>query len=417
MSLPLRLADFKARRNNLSPGPTASPPWRRHHILLMLRLLVLVPVLVSGTSASAAVVAAPKRRTDAVATSSSLSVRGRRVPLSRRRGLATAAAMSVVMVFAAAPEAIAHPPKLRIGSTYAIESANFRGHFLRHQNGLAQISRLRSGLDRADATFQIVRGLAGSGISFRSVNYPNHYLRHQNYTLRLAPREAGRLYKEDASFHIVPGLVGNGTVSFKSHNYRNRYLRHYRGRVSATTLGHFPRTPARQDATWRAVPPPRSQLVCEEHNKTIWYAPNTPPFTKDNRRFAKVDLKISVCTRNGRIEQVMPTSQVEVTGPGRFFGTEASTDLPSVLQRTETFVSVDFPVTLKTCLGSIAGLPFAAVCEKGAKVAVRGIYYAPSYTRPAPIPLNGATWHPHCSNTYSCSVWAPFDGLERSLFR
>ncbi len=363
---------------------------------------------------------------------------GRRVPPSRYRGLATAAAMSVVVAFVAAPEAIAQPPtqasasragsgSLRIGSTYAIKSVNLRGHFLRHRNGRTQISPLRTRLDRADATFKIVRGLAGSGISFRSVNYPNSYLRHQNYRLRLAPREAGRLYKKDATFHVVRGLAGKGkgTVSFRSHNFRNRYIRHYRGRVFVTTLAHLPGTPARKDATWKAVRPPRSQkavrprrsqLVCGEHNKTVWYAPNTPPFTEDNRRFAKVDLKISVCTRNGRIEQVIPTSQVEVTGPGRFFGTEASTDLPSVLQRTETFVSVDFPVTLKTCLGSIAGLPFATVCEKGAKVAVRGIYYAPSYTRAAPSLLNRATWHPHCSDTYSCSVWAAFDGLERGLF-
>lgn len=109
------------------------------------------------------------------------------------------------------------------------ESYNYPGHYLRHQDGVANLTFTQSAPDLQDASYTIVPGLAGSGISFRSVNFPDRYLRHAWGRLRLNTYDGTDLFKADATFLPTEGLADRSLVSFESLNYRGAYLRHRNG--------------------------------------------------------------------------------------------------------------------------------------------------------------------------------------------
>ncbi|MEU5537834.1 AbfB domain-containing protein [Streptomyces sp. NPDC020362] len=121
----------------------------------------------------------------------------------------------------------------------SLQSVNFPDRFIRHQNFLGELTQIVSELDREDATFEIVPGLADSNlISFRSFNFPLHYLRHQNFRIKLhegpnvplgpPPPETPemQLMRKDATFVMVPGLADPSAVSFRSVNFPTRFIRH-----------------------------------------------------------------------------------------------------------------------------------------------------------------------------------------------
>jgi hypothetical protein len=115
----------------------------------------------------------------------------------------------------------------RTGTIVRLQSLNFPGLFIRHRNFLGELTRINSNLDRQDASFRIVPGLANSNlISFESVNYPGYYLRHQGFRIKLARRENNDLFRKDATFKRVPGLANRSMVSFESYNYPGHYIRH-----------------------------------------------------------------------------------------------------------------------------------------------------------------------------------------------
>jgi hypothetical protein len=113
-------------------------------------------------------------------------------------------------------------------SYYSLESRNYPGYFARHQNFYGELTTVASPLDRADATWMVVPGLAGAGVSFRSKNYPSYYLRHANWRLQISQSDGSRLFREDATFYLRPGNAGGGSgwSSFESYNYPGHYLRH-----------------------------------------------------------------------------------------------------------------------------------------------------------------------------------------------
>lgn len=123
---------------------------------------------------------------------------------------------------------VSSPEPVRSTSGYvSIQSHNYPDHFLRHRDFLGELTTLSSDLDRKDANFKIVPGLAdGSYISFESLNYPGYFLRHQGFQLKLHARETNQLYIEDASFKKVPGLADSSWTSFESYNYPKHYIRH-----------------------------------------------------------------------------------------------------------------------------------------------------------------------------------------------
>jgi hypothetical protein len=118
---------------------------------------------------------------------------------------------------------------------HSYESLNWLGKFIRHANGLGELSDFTgeiTNLDVDDSTFALVPGLADSSyVSFKSKNYPTSYLRHQDGRIKLTDSntENSQLFKEDATFKRIPGLAGvadSSAVSFESYNYPGHYLRH-----------------------------------------------------------------------------------------------------------------------------------------------------------------------------------------------
>lgn len=115
-----------------------------------------------------------------------------------------------------------------IEGLHSLSSANYPDHFVRHRGGEGWITPIVSELDRNDATFNIVPGLADSSCySFESINYPGMYLRHSSSRIFLHRIENGdTLGMADATFRVVPGLSDATMYSFESLNYPNHFIRH-----------------------------------------------------------------------------------------------------------------------------------------------------------------------------------------------
>lgn len=115
---------------------------------------------------------------------------------------------------------------------HSYESYNYPGYFIRHANGLGEITDFSNevtSLDADDSAFALVPGLANAAyISFKSKNYPTYYLRHQAGRIKLndSTVENSQLFKEDATFKRKPGLAASSAVSFESYNYPGHFLRH-----------------------------------------------------------------------------------------------------------------------------------------------------------------------------------------------
>ncbi len=110
-----------------------------------------------------------------------------------------------------------------------IESYSDPGYFLNPESFLIELSPTTTAWDKLSSTFEIVPGLAGSDngfISIASISFPGHYLRHEDQTLKLEFMEQGQLFKEEASFKIIPGLADPNAFSFESYDYPGYYLRH-----------------------------------------------------------------------------------------------------------------------------------------------------------------------------------------------
>lgn len=144
---------------------------------------------------------------------------------------------------------------LGVGDFVSIEALNPPGYYVRHQNGLGELTTVSSPLARADATFKLVPGLADNGcISLQASNYPNYYLRHQDGRIKLHPWSNDALYRADATFCIRPALQpghGDPWISFQSLNYPDDYLRHREFHLYVESQGG----PFREDATFRLVDP------------------------------------------------------------------------------------------------------------------------------------------------------------------
>ncbi|WP_422771674.1 AbfB domain-containing protein [Plantactinospora sp. WMMC1484] len=121
------------------------------------------------------------------------------------------------------------PPTLAQGARVGLEPVTRSGFRIRHARFVGRVDRIGTGSrwhDRLDATFVIRSGLADRRcVSLESVNYPGYYLRHQNFRIYLHRRDGSALFAADATFCAIPGLAGEG-ISLRSRNYPSRYLWH-----------------------------------------------------------------------------------------------------------------------------------------------------------------------------------------------
>jgi hypothetical protein len=99
--------------------------------------------------------------------------------------------------------------------------------YVRHQNGKGLIGPidLASTLERADATFEMIPGLAEPDcLSLRSVNINGSFLRHSGSRIYLNAADDTPLYFSDATFCPEPGLADAEGVTFRSYNYDWRVI-------------------------------------------------------------------------------------------------------------------------------------------------------------------------------------------------
>jgi lysophospholipase L1-like esterase len=146
--------------------------------------------------------------------------------------------------------------------SFQVATPGFTNRYLRHQNGLAFTSVVNSAsgqLDKLDATFKVVRGLADPNCySLQSVNYTNDYLRHTGARIRKDPFVNNDGFKQDATWCARAGASGKG-VSFESLNYPGYYMRHYNSEMwlasGADLYGFDGFGPFIDDITWTMTQP------------------------------------------------------------------------------------------------------------------------------------------------------------------
>ncbi len=115
--------------------------------------------------------------------------------------------------------------------TVSFQSVNKSDRYIRHSFFLGVLNQASNVLEKADATFIVRRpGLSGTqgSVSLESVNYPGYFLRHQNFRLKLQRDEGTDAFHQDASFLWRPALsTGHpNAVSLESVNFRGHFIRH-----------------------------------------------------------------------------------------------------------------------------------------------------------------------------------------------
>ncbi|MEV6342823.1 AbfB domain-containing protein [Actinoplanes sp. NPDC051851] len=116
---------------------------------------------------------------------------------------------------------------LTVGSTVGLTVADDSGYRIRHRNYYGRIDAIgasSTALEKADSGFTVRTGLANSScVSLESVNYPGYFLRHQDYQIKLVRRDSSDLYEQDATFCPVSIRSGAALV-LRSSNYPLRYV-------------------------------------------------------------------------------------------------------------------------------------------------------------------------------------------------
>jgi hypothetical protein len=128
------------------------------------------------------------------------------------------------------------------GRRITLESFNHIGDFVRHRAFLGELTAINLSdlVDRQDATFIVQPGLNGArrqnpthpyltdvAGSLESVNFPGWFLRHQNFRLKLMAKEDTPLFRDDASFYPVDPLARRGySLSFEATKFTGTFIRH-----------------------------------------------------------------------------------------------------------------------------------------------------------------------------------------------
>ncbi|MEZ4870261.1 MAG: spherulation-specific family 4 protein [Caldilineaceae bacterium] len=122
-------------------------------------------------------------------------------------------------------------------NTLSFQASDIPTAFIRHQFFRAKLTSIFSDLDKKDATFKLVPGLANNGdpmrVSFESVNYPGYYLRvtATDNTVMLRVKQNDAQYLADATFRLRPGLNNASLTSFEAVSRPGAYLHHANGLV------------------------------------------------------------------------------------------------------------------------------------------------------------------------------------------
>lgn len=118
------------------------------------------------------------------------------------------------------------------GTAMSLQSSNYTTSYLTNVGGAAKLVTPANAGDRQQATFRMVAGLAGSGVSFQASTNASQYLRHQNFQIVQQANDGGDVFKRGATFTPRAALAGNcgcntGTCSsYESIDWPGYYVRH-----------------------------------------------------------------------------------------------------------------------------------------------------------------------------------------------
>ena len=175
----------------------------------------------------------------------------RTIAFSIKRTATWVACLALLMLPAVA---FVQEPEFRSLQAYRPEN-----NYMRHAGFLGRTAQKKSDLDVGDAKFRVVPGLADKNcVSFEAANVTDHYFKQAFFRIVLAKRLDEQNFREDATFCVVSGLhrikrSGVESMSFRSFNFPDRYIRH---RDFELWLDLFENTPMfREDATFFMVPP------------------------------------------------------------------------------------------------------------------------------------------------------------------
>lgn len=181
-------------------------------------------------------------------------------------GANTAAAVSVSPAAAAlkSQSAAISATALSLNSfqSFQVTTADLTNRFMRHRDSMARTDAYDAGssaLDKADATFRVVPGLADATCySIETQNYPGRYLRHQDNRVGTAARDGSAGFDADATWCARAGLSGSG-ISLESFSRRGSYMRHFNAEVWLATKGGSNGADAaanfEPDASWSVATP------------------------------------------------------------------------------------------------------------------------------------------------------------------
>lgn len=116
------------------------------------------------------------------------------------------------------------------GALKSFEFTNLHDNFLRHQGFRLKASvKADDDLFKNDATFEIMPPLLASancGISIRSKNFPENYVRHRGFELHLDKQESSDIFKNDATFFAIAPKDSSltGAYLLRSTNFPDRYI-------------------------------------------------------------------------------------------------------------------------------------------------------------------------------------------------
>ncbi|MBI1258179.1 MAG: family 43 glycosylhydrolase [Chloroflexi bacterium] len=139
----------------------------------------------------------------------------------------------------------AFPPE----SIIRLKAFGFTDAYLRHDNLQVRVDFAPTPL--ADAQFVFVPGLAdASATSIESVNFPGFYLRHQNNAIMLMQDDSSEAFAAEATWWLRPGLADSSATSFEAYDQPGSYIGKLFGITSLAKM--TPASPQRtlEDATF-----------------------------------------------------------------------------------------------------------------------------------------------------------------------
>ncbi|HEX7303800.1 AbfB domain-containing protein [Lentzea sp.] len=143
------------------------------------------------------------------------------------------------------------PVTLPVGPrSLRVTTPGYTDRYARHRNSLGyteHVDAASSALLKSDATWRVVPGLAGGCQSLESRNFPGHHLRHQNGRVKISTDDGTALTRGDATWCARSAPTG---VRLSSWNFPGSYLRHVNGELWLATPGG----PNPQDTAASLVP-------------------------------------------------------------------------------------------------------------------------------------------------------------------